>query len=807
MAQQDISKIADGAGTLTKTLPDPVAGVASSSGFAGSSSAGQRHGSNRSRQKAKKHLLRDMAIIFYNLLPGTLAGFLTVYLSMLIGFLTFFYDINNLFYPGLFIVLLTTCVATLPIALLSGFPGASASVSNTNAVLMGLLVYQLIIDNKLDYSVGGSPEQYFDILLVMATVGISVAVMYFMVGVFSLSRIFSFAPEVIFATIQVVIAMMMVLMAFSVLTGELVIEWSVFINLVSIDYLDDPRIQFALGVGIFMAIVMSMFSSQLVLPILLIFVLFGFHLWARGYLQMDVQDMIDNGWLLTLGNTDVTAFAVSKLTITNLTAFDFSNLRTSLADIIVICTVLLINSLEVTRRLEETVEAYTHPAREITAVSFSSVLSAFTSGFSVHHSLAATVLTNKLGAHKKIAGIMAGVVCGLVAFFGLEYVQLIPIPMVAATLICYALQYFIKWVIRGRRNLDLMEYLLVIVAAIFTFTLGYNAGLIFGLLSGAVVFMLTHSKISGIKRVMSGKLFHSSTERLPQIVKVLDAYGDAILIIQLEATLLYGMMYEIIHMVVGRTNDARYNPLGYILLDFSSVRNLDVTVLDQMNGLFEVAEHHDIVIVVCGLHHNHAELFKKIGFFDLRRRLNMKIMPTLDVSLEWCEDNLLNTIGNIDQKIINFDFDTWLADRLGDEEAALRLQNHVYEEVLQEGENISQQYAQSDKIYFIKSGSVEVSLDMPNHERIHLRKLKEGALIGELGFYLGVRRNVNIIALETTVTMSLDRKSLTKISRDDPVLMLALHRMIAIYLSTRISYVSRMLQVLISSDEVEEIDL
>ncbi len=55
--------------------------------------------------------------------------------------------------------------------------------------------------------------------------------------------------------------------------------------------------------------------------------------------------------------------------------------------------------------------------------------------------------------------------------------------------------------------------------------------------------------------------------------------------------------------------------------------------------------------------------------------------------------------------------------------------------------------------------------------------------------------------------MSLDRKSLAKISRDDPALMLALHRMIAIYLSTRISYVSRMLQVLISSDEVEEIDL
>ena len=74
---------------------------------------------------------------------------------------------------------------------------------------------------------------------------------------------------------------------------------------------------------------------------------------------------------------------------------------------------------------------------------------------------------------------------------------------------------------------------------------------------------------------------------------------------------------------------------------------------------------------------------------------------------------------------------------------------------MQEGENISQQYAQTDKIYIIKSGSLEVSLDVPNHERVHLRKLKEGALLGELGFYLGVRRNVNIIALEQTVVVTL----------------------------------------------------
>ncbi len=789
----------EGQGSQGRLASDPLAGLSASSDFSNFNPPAPR--SSRKRGKSGS-FMRELLFSIYNAVPGSISGILTVYMSMMVAALAFFYDVNNLFYQGMFIILLTTFLATLPIALLSGFPGVSASVSTTNAVLMGLFIYKLISDQAIIYT--GLAVEYSGILLSMAVVGMSVSVMYFLVGVFKLSRIFAFAPEVIFATIQVVIAMMMVLMAFAILTGDLNMSWPNFVNNFSFDMFDDVHVQFAFAVGIGMSIIMSLFRSHIVLPLLLVAILAGFHVWARGFAGIDTEGMIDAGWLLPIGDTDVTSFAVSKITINNVVNFDFAGLRNYISDIVVICVVLLINSLEVNRRLEESVEAYTHPAREITAASFSSFISALTSGFSVHHSSTATIFSNQLGGKRRAAGIAAGITCFVVAVFALPYIQLVPMPMVAATLICFASLYFIKWLIRGIRNLDFMEYVLIVIALIFTFFLGYNAGLIFGILSGAVVFMLTHSRISGIKRILSGKTYHSSTERLPQIVKLLDSYGDSILIIQLEATLVYGMMYEIIHMVVGRTNDHRQNPLGYILLDFSTVRNIDVTVLDQMHGLFEVAEHHDIVIVVCGLHHQHAELFKRVGFFDLRRKLNIKIMPTLDVSLEWCEDDLMNTIGNIDEAITKFDFETWLADRLGDEDSYTKLINYTNEEVLQEGENISQQYVSSDKIYIIKSGSMEVSLEIPNHERIHLRKLKEGALIGELGFYLGVRHNVNIVALEQTVAMVLDRQGLAKIARDDPQLMMALHRMMVIYLSTRVSYVSRMLQVLIASDDVTE---
>ena len=788
-----------GQGGQGRLASDPLVGLSASDDF--SNFNPPPRASSRKRGNSGS-FMRELLFSIYNAVPGSISGILTVYMSMMVAALAFFYDVNNLFYQGMFIILLTTFLATLPIALLSGFPGVSASVSTTNAVLMGLFVYKLISDQAIIYT--GLAVEYSGILLSMAVVGMSVSAMYFLVGVFKLSRIFAFAPEVIFATIQVVIAMMMVLMAFAILTGDLVMSWPNFARNFSLDMFDDIHVQFAFVVGISMSIIMSLFRSHIVLPLLLVSVLAGFHLWARGFAGIDTQGMIDAGWLLPIGDTDTTSFAVSKITLANVVNFDFGGLRNYISDIVVICVVLLINSLEVNRRLEESVEAYTHPAREITAVSISSFISALTSGFSVHHSSTATTFSNQLGGKRRSAGIAAGITCVVVAVFALPYIQLVPLPMVAATLICFASLYFIKWLIRGIRNLDFMEYVLIVIAVIFTFFLGYNAGLIFGILSGAVVFMLTHSRISGIKRILSGKTYHSSTERLPQIVKLLDSYGDSILIIQLEATLVYGMMYEIIHMVVGRTNDHRQNPLGYILLDFSTVRNIDVTVLDQMHGLFEVAEHHDIVIVVCGLHHQHAELFKRVGFFDLRRKLNIKIMPTLDVSLEWCEDDLMNTIGNIDEAMTKFDFETWLADRLGDEDSFTKLLNYTNEEVLQEGENISQQYVSSDKIYIIKSGSLEVSLEIPNHERIHLRKLKEGALIGELGFYLGVRHNVNIVALEQTVAMVLDRQILAKIARDDPQLMLALHRMIVIYLSTRVSYVSRMLQVLIASDDAGE---
>ena len=745
--------------------------------------------------------LKNILLTFYSIFPGIVSGIIIAYVTMLVASTAFFYDIENLFYPGMFILLLATCFATVPIALLSQFPGISASISSTNAVLMGLFIFSLLTENKISYDV--TTHDYIQISLSMGAVGLSVAVMFFLVGVMRISRIFAFAPEVIFATVQVVIAMMLIVIAYSLLSGEIVTSWPVLLESLSGGFFQYPQTRFALITGLVLALLTSFIKSPILLPILLVLIIIGFYFVMLVFLRTDMQSLVESGWLFSFDNVSIDVFAISKLGFMGISIFDWGVLREHLTDIIVICFVLLIVSLELNRRLEETVETYVHPAHEITATSFASVISAFISGFSVQNSYLPTVVAYRLGGRKRSAGLAAAATCGLIAVFGLPYIYIVPIPLVVAILFYTAMVALIKWLIKGIRNLDFIEYVLVVSALLVTIFLGHNAGLIFGLLSGAVVFMVTHSQISGIKRVLSGKLYHSSTERLTQTVKLLDTYGDTILIIQLEATLVYGMMYEIIHLIVGRNNDTRYNPLGYILLDFSGVRNIDVTVLDQMNGLFDVAENHDILIVICGLHKKHADIFKRIGFLRLRRNLTVKIMPTLDISVEWCEDDLLRTIGRIDDQIVEFNFENWLTERLGDEEMYLQLLPYLQEEILAENENLSQQYAQTNKLYFIKSGSIDVTLDMPNEEKLHLRKLKEGSIIGELGFYLGVKRNVNITALEETSLMTLDRATLVKIATNEAPLMLALHRFIVIYLSSRISYTRRMLQVVLASDTVK----
>ena len=753
---------------------------------------------NSSETAETKNPWHEILLTTYSLIPGCLVGFLIVFMTMIVVMVAFFYDVDNLFYLGMFAVLLATCFASIPIALMSQFPGISASVSNSNAVLMGFLIFSLISGNYISYDVAGN--DYLEILISMMIVGCSVAFMFFLVGVLRISRIFAFAPEVIFATVQVVIAMMIILITYSLLTNDLTLSWPEFISKVDMAFFQDPKVQYVLAVGIGLAIITSLFSSQLVLPLLLFLNLLGFHLVASGFYQLDIPELISDGWLFPAASNDVQNLFISRLDFESVFAFDVRVLRDNLVDIVVMCFVLLITSLEVNRRLEEAVETYIHPAHEITAASFASVISAFTGGFSVQHSYMPTVLCHRLGARKRSAGLAAAAVCGLMAFFGLKFLYVVPIPLVIATLFNFAILYLVKWLIKGTKNLNIIEYCLVVCALLITFFLGHNAGLVFGLLSGAVVFMLSHSQISGIKRVLNGKLYHSSTERAAEMVRVLDIYGDTIFIIQLEATLVYGMMYEIIHMVVGRNNDSRYNPLGYILLDFSGVRNIDVSVLDQMNGLFDVAEHHNILIVICGLHKQHADMFKRIGFLRLRSNLTIKIMPTLDMSVEWCEEDLIDTLARIDDNMKHFNFDSWLAERLGSEDLAYRLVGYMEEDILQPGEVLLQYHSQSDRLHFIRDGAVDVSVDGTGQEELHLRKLKEGALIGEMGFYLGIKRNIKITALEETHLMSLDRKALVKIAKEEPVLMLSLHRLIVVYLSARIAYVRRMLQVVLSSD-------
>ena len=135
---------------------------------------------------------------------------------------------------------------------------------------------------------------------------------------------------------------------------------------------------------------------------------------------------------------------------------------------------------------------------------------------------------------------------------------------------------------------------------------------------------------------------------------------------------------------------------------------------------------------------------------------------TLDLALEWCEDELLAGAGlvSVERAELSLDRHPMLAE-LNDEELAAVIgvasqqQHHAGDRIVRQGEA-------ADCVYLLTSGSVSVNLDLPDGGRHRVATMGPGSVFGELALMDAEPRTANVDAETGVICYALRVADLTE---------------------------------------------
>src|SRR5262249_34029754 len=104
------------------------------------------------------------------------------------------------------------------------------------------------------------------------------------------------------------------------------------------------------------------------------------------------------------------------------------------------------------------------------------------------------------------------------------------------------------------------------------------------------------------------------------------------------------------------------------------------------------------------------------------------------------------------------------------------------------GEYLIRQGAPAEERYFIERGQGSARLRLSDGRELRLRTMGPGAVVGEMGLYLGQPRSASIVVDRPTLVYSLSLAALDAMHREAPATAAAFHRFVASLLAERLAH-------------------
>ncbi len=429
--------------------------------------------------------------------------------------------------------------------------------------------------------------------------------------------------------------------------------------------------------------------------------------------------------------------------------------------------------------------------RELRAAGIGNILAAVGTGMVGFQQLSGSALSLGLKAASRWVGLIAAAACASFLIFGGSALSLFPKGILGGLLIFVGLSFLYDWLVAAWSRLPRQDYAIVVIILLTTAVIGFLEAVILGLLIAVVLFVISYSRAAIVRAEMSAATYQSRVARTRRQRQLLDQSGDELCILQLQGFIFFGTASGINDRLQQRIDDPSRARPRFVILDFERVTGLDSTATLSFAKLVQRTAKQGIRLAVSAPGSTIWRQLLQAGLCEPDN--GFQLFSSLDKGVEWCEDQLLDALEPEGRKVEQT-LPERLAEIAGDSVGSAGLMKYFERLEVEPGSRLMAEGDPADTLYFVESGQLTAHIVREDGRPIRLQTMGGGHVVGEIGFYIGGQRTADVVADEASVLYRLSLSDLERMQASDPAAASALHRLIAILLAERITYLTAVIE-------------
>ncbi|WP_082642686.1 SulP family inorganic anion transporter [Legionella spiritensis] len=441
--------------------------------------------------------------------------------------------------------------------------------------------------------------------------------------------------------------------------------------------------------------------------------------------------------------------------------------------------------------------------RELKITGLANVVSSLFGGFGGYQVLSFSKTNLNFRVATRWVGVLAGFVCLATLFVGTGFLTCLPRFIFSALLIYIGLEFMVAWMISIKHKISWLDYLIVLSIVVIIAIFGLLVGILVGLLLSLAIFFFRYSRIPVIASMVSGQILHSNVERNEFDKAILEQFGNNLLIVSVRGYLFFGNVYEMISSIVDKLNDIVevkhqgekgrpiYDSIAekntYLIINFRHATGIEVSGTIGFVNLLHYTRKRHITVLFTGLPENISGEIQRFAASE-HEQLPFMNVNDLDHALEWCENRLL-----MDHCAIPHDLIQLFTMSFPGIEQAQTLLKYADKLEFKKNDVVCHEGEQSKELFWLAEGELEVIVAFRTGNAKRLRRIRAGAIVGEMGLYLNEPRSASVVAANRCLMYRFTSDVLKTLMSEQPELAALFHKSIVKVLAKRLMYANRLL--------------
>ncbi|MBN9387617.1 MAG: SLC26A/SulP transporter family protein [Chloroflexi bacterium] len=708
------------------------------------------------------------ATLVNSLFSGVLIYMLEIIFVISFTALVFSGPMANQLPRALSFILLGNAILLGVLTLLSSYAGTIGVAQDTPGAILGLAATAIVTALPAQ----ALEQQFATVVMMIVVTTLMTAVLFLVLGIFKLGGLARFLPYPVMGGFLAGTGWLLAKGGIGIMSGK---------NFGT--ELLEPQTLYHWVPGLFLGLLIlgsvAYFRWSLILPVLLFVSTLIFYL-VTFVIKISPAQLESEGWLV--GSIPAGSMSGYPLGPDMVAQVNWDVLWGQIPNLVpaaVICVIaLLLNcgGLELVTKKDINLD------RELVAAGAGNLLAGLVGGLVGYHAISLSNLNHNLSGGKRLVGVFTALLLFVTILLGAPLLGYIPKLVLGSVLVYLGAGLLIEWVYKAWFNFPRIDFAIIItILAVIMFS-GFLNGIILGLVFAIILFVVSYSRLNNVKYALPGGAIRSRVTRSWEEQQLLDSQNERFFLFKLQGFIFFGTANNISNQVRKLVQSKPAGTIRFILLDFTLVSGLDSTGLLSFSRILQWGEKQKIGLGLTGVTKSLRDQFIRGGMHEQPNHL--LFFPTLDQGAEWCENQIIAE--TLTPASANPDLITELKGIVGQGKEVEKLLTHMECKEYVAGEYLIRQDDTPNSIYFIESGKVTARWAGQDQNEVRLETMGGGNLVGELGFYLGIRRTADVIVNEPSVIYSFSRQKLADVERVDPESANLFHQIVATRLGERV---------------------